>query len=232
MSLRKRFLFGMLFTIVALTANGRGSVYRAVTLPIPFENRQLKNPKDLGVGKVLVARRGLGDPNFAGTVILLVQFDGKGAVGLILNRRTDVPLSQVLDLKAAKERSDPVYVGGPVEPTGVLALFESSAKVEKANNVFGGVYLISDKALFEKTISARPDPGVFHVYLGYAGWTQDQLRAEVQLGAWFIFPADTATVFDANPGSLWLEMIKKTQLKFAKSEPFGEASQRSPQWSE
>ena len=169
--------------------------------------------------RVLVAARNLGDPSFAGTVILLLQFDGKGAVGLILNRRTDVPLSRVLDLKVVKDRSDPVYLGGPVEPSAVLALFESSAKVEKAENVFGGVHLISDKALFEKTISGRPDSGVFHVYLGYAGWTQDQLRSEVQLGAWFIFPGDAGTVFNSDPGSLWLEMTKKTQLKFAKAEP-------------
>ncbi|HEV2577405.1 MAG TPA: YqgE/AlgH family protein [Acidobacteriaceae bacterium] len=227
MSLRKRFLFAMLFAIVALTADGKGSVYEAESVPIQF-----KNPKDLGVGKVLVAASKLGDPSFAGTVILLVHYDEKGAVGLILNRRTDVPLSRVLDLKAAKDRSDPVYVGGPVEPTNVLALFASSAKVEKADNVFGGVYLVSDKALFEKTIAARPDPGVFHVYLGYAGWTQDQLRAEVQLGAWFIFPADTGTVFSSDPGSLWPEMIKKTQLKFAKTEPFAQPSQRWPQCSE
>ena len=57
MSLRKRFLFAMLFTIVALAADGRGSVSRAEFLPIQFKNLQLKNPQDLGVGKVLVAAR-------------------------------------------------------------------------------------------------------------------------------------------------------------------------------
>ena len=77
-----------------------------------------------------------------------------------------------------------------------------------------------DNALFEKTISARPDPKVFHVYLGYAGWTPDQLRTEVQMGAWFIFPADTATIFSADPGSVWLQMIHKTKLQLAKTEPF------------
>ena len=209
---RRWFLFAMLFTTVALTAGGRGIAPRGEFLPIPF-----KNPQDLGVGKVLVADRSLGDPDFAGTVILLARYDEKGAVGLILNRRTDVPISRVLDLKAAKDRTDPVYLGGPVEPSAVFALFESSAKLEKAENVFDGVYLISDKALFEKTISSRPDPGVFHVYLGYAGWTQDQLRTEVQLGAWFVFPADAATVFNSDPDSLWLQMIRRTQLKFARA---------------
>ena len=190
-------------------------------LPASFFLIQFKNPKDLGIGKLLVASRGLGDPHFAGTVILLVHYDENGVVGLFLNRRTDVPLSKVLDLKAAKDRSDPVYIGGPVEPSAASAFFQSSAKIEKAENIFGGVYLISDKGLFEKTISARPDPNVFHVYLGYAGWTQDQLRTEVKLGAWFVFPADTATVFNSDPESLWLQMIQKTELRLAKTEPVG-----------
>ncbi len=189
-------------------------------LPASFLSIQFKNPKDLGVGKLLVANRGLGDPHFAGTVILLVHYDENGVVGLMLNRRTTVPLSQVLDLKAAKDRSDPVYLGGPMEPSAAFALFKSPAKIEKAENLFGDVYLITDKGLFEKTISARPAPDVFHVYLGYAGWTPDQLRAEVQLGAWFVFPADAATVFNADPESLWLEMIQNTQLRLAKVEPF------------
>jgi putative AlgH/UPF0301 family transcriptional regulator len=194
-------------------------------LPASFLPVQFKNPQDLGVGKLLVASRGLGDPDFAETVVLLVHYDEKGVVGLILNRRTDLPLSRVLDLEAAKGRSDPVYLGGPVGPSAVLALFKSSKKLEKAENIFGGVYLISDKEFFEQTISAHPDPGVFHVYMGYAGWTQDQLRAETKLGAWFIFPADAATVFSSDPDSLWQQMIKRTELKLAKTEPFVEISQ-------
>jgi putative AlgH/UPF0301 family transcriptional regulator len=268
MSMRKRFPFAMLFTIVVLAAAGIGSVSKANFVvpkpntwsraPVPvaaalpwYDSRpanmtsgwlralrmkgellpalflpiQFKNPQDLGVGKLLVASRSLGDPDFARTVVLLVHYDEKGALGLILNRRTDVPLSRVLDLKAAKDRSDPIYLGGPVGPSTVFGLLESAAKMEKAENIFGGVYLISDKALFEKTISTRPDPGVFHVYLGYAGWTQDQLRNEVKLGAWFVFPADAATVFNSDPDSLWLQMIQKTELHLAKTVPFTETSQ-------
>jgi putative AlgH/UPF0301 family transcriptional regulator len=251
MSLRKRLPFAMLFTIVALAASGGLNVCKAQSdapkpntfpnvlstapatsprsrsnlLQASFVPIQFKNPNDLGPGKLLVASRSLGDPNFAETVVLLVHYDEKGVLGLILNRRTDVPLSRVLDLKAAKDRSDPVYLGGPVELSTVFGLFQSPSKVEKAENIFGGVYLISDKDLFEKTISARPDPGAFHVYLGYAGWTLDQLQAEVKLGAWFVFPADTATVFTSDPDSLWLKMIEKTELHWARVEPFAQVSQ-------
>jgi putative transcriptional regulator len=197
-------------------------VFRAKseTLPTVFVPVQSKNAKDLGAGKLLVASRDVADPNFAETVVLLVHYDAEGVVGLILNRRTDVLLSRVLKgLKAAKERSDPVYLGGPVETPTVFALLQSPAKLEGAEHIFGGVYLISAKTLFEQTISARPDPGVFHVYLGYAGWTNDQLRREVQLGAWFIFQADAQTVFASDPDSLWSQMIAKTELKLAGSQP-------------
>jgi putative AlgH/UPF0301 family transcriptional regulator len=183
----------------------------AVFLPV-----QSKNAKDLGAGKLLVASRDLADPNFAKTVVLLVHYDAEGVVGLILNRRTDVPLSRVLEgLKAAKDRSDPVYLGGPVETPAVFALLQSPAKLEGAEHIFGSVYLISTKTLFEQTVSKQPDPGAFHVYLGYAGWNTSQLRKEVELGAWFIFQGDAKTVFDSQPDSLWPRMIEKTELQLA-----------------
>lgn len=183
----------------------------AAVLPV-----QSRNSSSLGPGRVLVASRQLGDPNFAEAVILLVHYDTDGVIGLILNRRTKIPVSRVLaQVKAAKNRSDPVYLGGPVETSAVFALLQSSHNLDKANRVFGSVYWISAKTALEKAISSRPDPSVFHVYLGYAGWTTDQLSNEVRLGGWFIFQADQHTVFNANPDALWREMIKKTELNMA-----------------
>jgi len=183
----------------------------AVLVPVQF-----KNPKDLGVGKLLVASPNLADPNFAKTVILLIHSDDHGIVGLILNRRTNLALSQVLeDLPGTKDRSDTAYLGGPVEVPAVIALLQSKDKVEGADLIFSGVYLISKKALLEHTLAARPDPQVFHVYLGYAGWSSDQLRKEVELGAWFIFPPDQGVVFNSDPASLWPQMIRKTEQKLA-----------------
>jgi putative AlgH/UPF0301 family transcriptional regulator len=173
---------------------------------------QSKNPDQLALGKLLVASRDLGDPNFAKSVVLLVQYDSQGVVGLMINRRTNVPLSRVFQqLKAAKDLSDPVYAGGPVDIPTAFALLRSQSKVEGAQ-VLGGVYLISAKPQFEEILSKHPDPAGFHVYLGYAGWTRDQLRMEVKLGAWFIFQGNTQTVFSANPDSLWPEMIRQTEL--------------------
>jgi putative transcriptional regulator len=194
----------------AKTVRTKSEMPRAVFVPVQSKDA------NLAVGKLLVASRGLVDPSFAKTVILLVHSDDQGLVGLILNRRTDLALSRVLEgLPGAKDRSDPAYLGGPVEVPAVTALLQSSTKVEGADHIFSEVYLISTKTLFEQTLATRPDPQVFHVYLGYAGWTNDQLRKEMELGSWFIFPADIGTVFNSDPGSLWPQMIRQTERKIA-----------------
>jgi putative transcriptional regulator len=173
---------------------------------------------DLAVGKLLVASRDLGDPNFAKTVILLVHYDqDKGSVGLVINKRTDVPISRVFhDMKEASGRKDPVYIGGPVELNSVMALLKSASKPEGADQVFGDVYLISNKDLLTKTLASSAEPTVFHTYIGYAGWQAGQLEHEVELGAWHIMAADAPTVFHADPDSVWERMIRRTELQIAR----------------
>jgi putative transcriptional regulator len=98
----------------------------------------------LGPGKLLVASRDLRDPNFAETVVLLVHYDDDGVIGLVLNRRTKIPISRALEeVKGAKDRSDPIFLGGPVGRSGILALLRSRGKVEGAEHVFGDVYLVT-----------------------------------------------------------------------------------------
>ena len=228
MSLGNLCFFTMVATLVAFSAvrklevevrqsNTRtANLPKIEMLPAVFLPVQSRNPGDLGPGKLLVASRGLEDPNFAETVILLVHYDTDGVVGLMLNRRTDLPISRVFaQLQAAKDLSDPVYLGGPVDTPTVFALLQSTDKLEGAEHVFGGVYWISTRTALEKAISSHPHPGVFHVYLGYAGWTTEQLRNEVLLGGWFIFQADKQAIFHTNPDYLWRQMIKKTELQMA-----------------
>lgn len=173
---------------------------------------------DLAIGKLLVASRDLGDPNFAKSVILLVHYDeNQGTVGLVLNKRTDVPISRVFhDLKEASGRNDPVYIGGPVELNSVMALLKSASKPDGADRVFGDVYLISNKDLLTRTLASRAEAAVFHTYIGYAGWQAGQLEHEVELGAWHIMRADAGTVFPADPDSLWDRLIRRTETNIAR----------------
>jgi len=170
------------------------------------------------VGRFLVASRDLGDPNFAKTVILLVHYnEDQGSVGLVINKRTDVPISRVFeDLKEARGRRDPVYIGGPVDLNSVLALLKSASKPEGAEKLFGDVYLISDKNVLTRTLASSADAAAFHTYIGYAGWSAHQLEHEVELGAWHIMPADAGVVFHADPDSVWERLIRRTETQIAR----------------
>jgi len=179
----------------------------------------LAQEPDLAVGRFLVASRDLGDPNFAQTVVLLVHFDDdKGAVGLVINRRSDVPISRVFeDMSEAKGRNDPVYVGGPVQLDSVLALLKSSSKPDDAMRVFGNVYLIGNKQSVRKTMGSETDADSFHTYLGYAGWGAGQLEHEVELGAWHVMAANASEVFHADPDSVWPRLIRRTETQIARA---------------
>ena len=150
-------------------------------------------------------------------------------MGLVLNRRTKIPLARVFqELSAAKSRSDPAYLGGPVSRTGILALLRARAKPEDARLVFADVYLISTKPLLEKTLAAGTESGEFRVYLGYAGWGRGQLEREVDLGAWFIFRGDPGTVFDPDPDSMWSRLIRRTEMQVARAPRPGPAIPPAP----
>jgi putative transcriptional regulator len=184
------------------------------TLSMPAQSTH-----DLGIGKVLVARRDAPDSTFAETVILVVRYTQGGTVGLILNRRTEVPVSRALDpLKGASGRSDPVYAGGPVELPNVLALLRTNAMPDGAEHVTGKVYMVPTGALLEKTLVKRPDPADFRVYLGYCGWAPGQLENETSRGFWKVLNGSADIVFDAEPETLWSRLIERAEQRIARAQ--------------
>lgn len=175
----------------------------------------------LGKGKILVAAETLGDPNFVKTVVLLTDYKEDGAMGIILNRATGVKLSELLPrIESLKQRDDPIYEGGPVERAEILMLVNSVEEPEHSQRVFGDVYLSSSADLLKRLAreTGRQD-APFRVYSGYAGWAAGQLEAEVEVGAWHIFTATRAMIFDTQPEDLWPDLIRRTTLRLALTRP-------------
>jgi len=176
--------------------------------------------KDLRVGKLLVSSRDVSDPNFAESVVLLIQYDQESTVGLMINHRTREPISSIIqNLDIGKRGAEPIYIGGPVEMTSVLALFTSRKKPEEATAILNEVYLVSSKRLLEKTLTAGSGPTDLRLYLGYCGWAGGQLENEVRRGGWWIFDANASVVFDPHPGSVWSRFIARTEQENAETEP-------------
>lgn len=181
---------------------------------------QSTRPSDLRVGKLLVASRDLPDPNFARTVVLLVQFSDDGVIGLIINRRSQVPVSRVLDnVAGARGQQDAVYAGGPVGRTDILALLRSHKQPGDAKRVLREVFLVSSRETLKETFAAATGPDKMHVFLGYAGWTEPQLQHEVDLGAWYIFQGSPEAIFNSEPDSLWPRLIRETEVRVARAAP-------------
>lgn len=177
---------------------------------------QSRQPEDLGIGKILVTPRNAPDPHFAEAVILLVRYSETDAVGLMLNRRSNVPVSRVLEeIKGAAKHSEPVFVGGPVELETVLALARAAKQPEGAAAVRGDVYLMMARTALEKAL-AGPDPNGLHVYLGYCGWGPHQLETEVRLGGWYVFDRSEDLAFDSDPATLWTRMIARTEQQIVR----------------
>jgi putative transcriptional regulator len=151
-------------------------------------------------GRLLVAAQGLVDPNFARTVVLLLEHDDDGAFGLVLNRPGALPLTEALAPWAAQAAQPPViFTGGPVQSDGVLALGRTREPADAAPHLPGVevVDLGGDPAL-----AAARYRGI-RLFAGYAGWGGEQLEAEVAAGGWYLVDAHPTDVLTSDPDGLW-----------------------------
>jgi putative transcriptional regulator len=169
--------------------------------------------KDLAAGKLLIAARELGDPNFSRTVVLLADVTVDGAVGFIVNRPAVVTLARVFPRFAQSPvGAQPAFLGGPVvAPTGVAALVRSRDATPSARRLLDEVSLVTTGERLEEALAAGPAANRFRVYLGYAGWGAGQLDEETARGAWRVIDGTADIVFDAEPEGVWLRQIRRTE---------------------
>ncbi|MGH7204640.1 MAG: YqgE/AlgH family protein [Nitrospiraceae bacterium] len=163
----------------------------------------------LGKGVFLVASPNLTDPNFRQTVVLICEFGPEGTLGIIVNRPTNVPLSEALpQITALKETSHVLFAGGPVQPNGILMLFRVRQEPAGSRRVFEEVYLGGNMQTLERVLT-RPEPTeTFRAYAGYAGWAPGQLEFEMALGSWATVQADARSIFEKESANLWPDMLR------------------------
>jgi putative transcriptional regulator len=152
--------------------------------------------------RFLVASRGLQDPNFTETVVLLVEQGTEGSWGLVINRPTTVKLSSLFAKDPfLRRRGDTLHYGGPVEPARVLILLKSAVALPQSVAVFEDVRLLLDPEALQAL--GDPEKLVLHVFAGYAGWAPGQLEDEIARGDWLVQPVEAALVFSENPKAVW-----------------------------
>src|SRR5437016_7086780 len=162
-------------------------------------------------GRLLVATPLLNDPNFERTVVLMLEDNEEGALGLVLNRPSPLEVGEPLPDWADLSASPPVvFVGGPVSRSSVIAL----ARVNDAPDVseetwtavlgpIGVLDLTADAALLHAVVDD------VRVFAGYAGWGSEQLQDEIAEGAWFVLEALPSDATTDDPNDLWREVLRR-----------------------
>jgi putative transcriptional regulator len=161
-------------------------------------------------GRLLVAEPLLGDPNFDRTVVLVIEHTGEGALGLVLNRPTDLLVAEALP-EWRHLATDPavLHVGGPVEERSGWCL----ARVAQPSSLEGFVPVLGDLGLLDLSVdpSDLPADALTHVrlYAGYSGWGPGQLDHELAADVWFVVDAEVDDPFLPDGQALWSRILAR-----------------------
>ena len=168
-------------------------------------------------GMFLLAAPRLEDPRFAQTVVLLLEYDETGALGLVVNRPTQLSLHDALVTPPPNSAGHVVFSGGPVEHQRLIALLRSPAAIGDAQHVFNDVYASGSMEVLRRMLERDGHGEDVHAYLGYAGWSPGQLDAEIARGDWILTPADAASIFDTPSRDVWRTLMRRNAGRWVRA---------------
>jgi putative transcriptional regulator len=154
-------------------------------------------------GRFLVASERIRDRFFERSVVLLLSHSHSGAIGLIVNRSTEIALRDVLE--GAVDGAGDLHLGGPIERGTMMVLLRAGSPPERAIRVAGDVFMTVDPAILHDRTSKPGGAGDLRVYAGHAGWGAGQLDAEIARGDWIAISDDIGSIFEA-PAELWQKL--------------------------
>ena len=149
----------------------------------------------------LIAMPNMADPTFSGTVVYLCDHSERGALGLVINRPTDIDLKSLFDridlsLEIEPLQNLPVYFGGPVQTERGFVLHEhGDYHYTSSMTVPGGLEMTTSKDVLE-AVAHGTGPSRFLLTLGHAGWGAGQLEDEISRNGWLTVQAEPDVVFD------------------------------------
>ncbi|MBU6435905.1 MAG: YqgE/AlgH family protein [Betaproteobacteria bacterium] len=149
----------------------------------------------------LIAMPGMADPTFNGSVVFLCEHSRRGALGLVINKPTDITLRGLfekveLSLDRAEFNEQPVLYGGPVQTERGFVLHESTGQAYTSSLAIpGGLEMTTSRDILE-AVAGGSGPARMQIMLGYSGWSAGQLEDELSRNGWLTVQADPAVIFD------------------------------------
>ncbi|MGN9808128.1 YqgE/AlgH family protein [Micromonospora sp. BQ11] len=161
-------------------------------------------------GRLLVASPALKDPNFDRTVVLLVAHEPGGALGVVLNRATEVPVADVLgDWSELARHPAVLFEGGPVQPDSAICLARMRHPVQRVRGFHQVSGAVGTLDLSGDPERLRENLGAIRVFAGYSGWGAGQVEQEIEDGSWFVLDALPGDAFVDRPDDLWPMVLRR-----------------------
>lgn len=175
--------------------------------------------------QLLIAMPSMGDPNFDRGVTLMCQHNAEGALGITINRQSDLTLIDVLAQLgiSCEDRAiadQPVFEGGPVHQERGFVLHTPTEPWESSMEVAPDIMVTTSRDILE-AISQGRGPQKYLVALGYAGWAAGQLEDEFKENAWLNASADSAIVFDLPIDERWSRAVSSLGIDAFSLQPRG-----------
>lgn len=159
-------------------------------------------------GRLIVATPSLPDPNFDHSVVLLLDHDEEGAIGVVVNRPSELTIAESLpEWERLAAEPSVVFVGGPVEQGALIGLALLGSGADPTWHRVSGRIGVLDLARDPEEVSI--DVQLVRVFAGYSGWAPGQLEAEVDAGAWFVLDAEPEDAFADGPEELWRGVLER-----------------------
>jgi len=165
----------------------------------------------------LIAMPGMTDPTFSGALVYVCEHNEKGAMGLVVNRPTDLSLQTLferidLKLEIMPLSQAPVFYGGPVQTERGFVLHEAvgihdDETYSSSVQVTDRIRLTTSKDVLQ-AMSAGLGPQRVLITLGYAGWGGGQLEQEIAANGWLTVAADPYVLFDLDPAERYSAAVK------------------------
>jgi putative transcriptional regulator len=160
----------------------------------------------------LIAMPGLQDPNFARTVTYVCEHTDQGAMGIVINRPTEVTLGELLaqldiPTRLSAVRDTLVYQGGPVQTDRGFVLHTAGPSFDSTINITAQISVTTSRDVLEAIAGGEGPPQAL-IALGYAGWGSGQLEQELSANAWLSGPANDDIIFRLDAESRWLAAAK------------------------
>lgn len=164
-------------------------------------------------GRVLISEPFLMDNYFKRSIVLITEHNTEGTVGFVLNKPVDIPVNEIIENFPVTNVE--LLLGGPVNTNTLHYIHTLGDIIPNSNRVLGNVFWGGDFEVVERLIkSGNLAPGQIKFFLGYSGWSPDQLEGELEESAWLVAELPPEEIMSPMNRNYWKRHLRKLGKKY------------------